>query len=693
MDQRTQYRPGDSSTAFAGPKTARHRLWESAQRRLAFAFALGMACGPCFGNAFDFEAPFHVRSSAVSQGHAVAVGDVNGDGRDDVVATQGDSKVAIHLQAAGGELQAAQVHTLTVGAVRVLKVLDIDRDGASELVAGHRRGLAVYSPARGWRYVPSATDCQVLAAGDIDRNGWIDIACLGSAGNVSLYDNDQHGTFQAPRYMWTPAYGGEGSVMQVRLKDVTGDGYPDLTVLAEQTAGLYVHWNVGNGEFFPAYGYPQPEWDQFSPGGFEFIDVDADGVDEMLTTSRCNSPCAALNIFRIDSLGHPRYVRSFPTYDLPSTPVVHDLDRDGKVDLLVPHDGWFAVGRYMAEDAGLSTRELRNEVPIDVQVENVMALGDINGDACTDLVVANSHGMSIMHGKCLSTTDNDYDGDFESDVFWRNATTGQNVIWRSANAGLAQTVRGVAGTAWQVVGHGDFDHDGRVDILWRNGATGANAIWKGGNYTTQQPVRAVTDVRWRVAAVGDFDGDRRADILWRHATTGVNAIWKSGNAATQQPISSVTDVRWEVVGVGDFNDDMRSDILWRHSATGANTIWKSGNHATPQAVAKLADVRWQVAGVGDFLGFGVSDILWRHSGTGQNVIWPAANDQFEHPVTAVTNLAWQVAAVGDYDGDRISDLFWRNTATGANVIWRSANSATQLKVAAQAGSAWNMPGQ
>lgn len=693
MDKGGHERTGDPHSASAGTLVGWRRRRRGIRRITAFIVALGLGCPPCFGNAFDFEAPFHVRSSAVYSGHAVGIGDVDGDGREDVVITQGDNKVAIRLQNVAGALGAAQVHTLAVSSVRVLKVVDLDDDGDNEVVAGHRRGLAVYSRARGWRYVPAPADCQVLATGDIDRDGWIDIACLGSAGNVSLYGNDKQGGLQAPRHMWTPAYGEEGTIMQVRLNDLTGDGYPDLAVLAARSAGLYVHWNAGDGEFLPAYGYPQPEWDQFSPGGFEFIDVDADGRYEVVTTTHCNTPCAALNIYQIDQLGHLRYARSFPTYDLPATPVAHDLDRDGKTDLLVPHDAWSAVGRYMAEDTGLSTRELRNEVAIRLQVENAVGLGDINGDACTDLVVANTFGMSIMHGKCLSTTDSDYDGDFESDVLWRNAKTGQNMIWRSGDSGRLLSTKAVTGKAWEVVGHGDFNGDGHFDILWRNASTGVNAIWKSANYATQQPIRAVTDTRWRVAGVGDFDGDRRADILWRHSKTGANAIWKSGNHATQQAVSGVTNQQWQVAGIGDFNVDGRSDILWRHAQTGVNAIWQSGNAKSQQAIEAMPDVRWRVAGIGNFFGNGKSDILWRHAGTGQNTIWASADGTFHQEVATVTNPAWQVAAVGDYDGDRISDVFWRNASTGINAIWRSANAKTQLEVAPLAGSDWAVPGQ
>ncbi|WP_242103523.1 VCBS repeat-containing protein [Lysobacter sp. M2-1] len=644
---------------------------------------------PCLAKPFAFELPVNMRGGLTSSGKAVAIGDLNQDGRDDIAISQSDDTVWMHLQTATGSLQSPKAHRLQVASVHTLRAIDIDRSGSSELVAGHHNGLAVYASSRGWRYVPASAACNQLAAGDVDLDGWSDIACMDTRGIVSLYINNRLGTFSAPIFMWTPAYGSG----QLQLRDVTGDGYPDLVLMASATAGFYVHPNNGSGRFFPAYGYPSVAWGPLSPGGIVALDVDADGIDELVTTSTTNGASAALHVYRKDATGFFQYAKDISTYQNPVSPIVYDIDRDGRLDLLVSHRGWSSVSRYMGGAGGFSWQAVRSMVETPLPTPSSLALGDINGDACTDLVVGNSFGMSILRGKCKSDVIYDFDGDFRSDVFWRNTVTGQNVIWRSGNASLDQPLLAVTRMAWQVVGHGDFDRDGRVDILWRNATTGSNTIWKAGNYATQQPVTALTDVRWRVAGVGDFDGDGRSDILWRHATTGANAIWKSGSYATQQTIAAVTDVYWQVVGVGDFNGDGRSDILWRHARTGANAIWKSGNHATQQFIAPMTDVRWKVAGVGDFHGLGRSDIVWRHAGTGQNMIWPQANGEFPQPLTDVTNLAWQVGAVGDYDGDGVSDLFWRNTSTGANVIWRFGNSQIQIKVAQLAGAEWTLPGQ
>ena len=57
----------------------------------------------------------------------------------------------------------------------------------------------------------------------------------------------------------------------------------------------------------------------------------------------------------------------------------------------------------------------------------------------------------------------------------------------------------VANKAWQVVGVGDFNGDGVEDVLWRNTSTGQNQIWRSANNGTQQAVATVgTPQYWLV---------------------------------------------------------------------------------------------------------------------------------------------------------------------------------------------------
>jgi len=282
----------------------------------------------------------------------------------------------------------------------------------------------------------------------------------------------------------------------------------------------------------------------------------------------------------------------------------------------------------------------------------------------------------------------DFDGDGRDDLFWRNADTGANVVWRSANAATPQSILGVTNTRWTVEGVGDFDGDGRADLLWRQRTTGANVIWLSGNAATPRAVATVASVDWHVAGVGDFDGDGRADILWRNLRSGANQVWRAG-LATQVANSSVR-VPTVVAGIGDFDGDGADDVLWRNTNAGANVVWPSASPLRARTLANVADEWWQIEGVGDFDGDGRDDLMWRHLADGRNLVWPSGDAAQSRALPGVTFLAWHVAATGDYDGDGRDDLFWRNDDDGRNAIWRSANATTALRPTAVGNPAWSL---
>jgi hypothetical protein len=282
----------------------------------------------------------------------------------------------------------------------------------------------------------------------------------------------------------------------------------------------------------------------------------------------------------------------------------------------------------------------------------------------------------------------DFNTDGKSDLVWRNAGTGVDAIWLSANKATQQAVARVAVLAWKIVGIGDFNGDGIADILWRNSSNGLDTIWKSGNSARVQATTGVTNLAWKVAGVGDFDNNGVSDILWRNTSNGLNTIWKGGNSATVQAMTALSPT-WVVAGVGDFDGDHKSDVLWRNSSTGANMFWRYGNSATQTMLTTSADLNWKVVGVADFDGDGKDDILWRHAGVGANQIWKSGSYAARQALSALA-VAWKVEATGDYNGDGKADIMWRNSSTGANSIWLSGLSTTPQGVAGVTDLNWQV---
>lgn len=620
--------------------------------------------GAAYSAASTLARAVYVRSGT---GDAVAVADFNGDGRDDlVIAVQGHLEV--HLQDAEGKLSPAIRLEIPSTQIRVVYALDVGADGSKQILAGHDGGLAVYS----WNGAafqlddhPGTIPCINIAAGDVDGDGLPDVFCLGGYTDAMIYRGDQSTGLRAPVYLQTAAMGA-GPLGDIRLDDVSGDGKPELLLSSLGSNSFYVYPNDGTGGFLPAVAYTYPE-EHSGSIAIVAMDVDRDGAKEIVVAAPSNRPRSKLYIYRRLTNGYFELSKTMPTFDIPAAFDVSDIDADGIPDLLVGHDGWFTLGRYMGQSKSLSAAELWSSVAMD-HGSRKLAVGDLNHDGYADVAIANSFGASLLYGG--RPLPGDLDGDLRSDVVWRSAT--ETVVWYSADSASAQAAQ-PKDANWSPQAMGDFDGDGQADLFWRNLSTGDNEIRSAG-FSILLPTAAITSQDWQVAGTGDFDGDGRWDLLWRNNATGDNSIWRSGDEALLQATASVSDLGWKVAGVGDFDGDGRADVLWRHATSGRNVIWRWARGDLRSDAATVSDTRWRVAGIGDVNGDRKDDVVWRNSATGANAIWLSGNGATQLPVGSVTDVAWSIGAVGDYNGDHHADLLWHNANSDANVIWLSADS-------------------
>lgn len=647
----------------------------------------------------------------LERGHAgsIAIGDANGDGRNDIAVTRdvaADTHVlSLFLQEPGGSFGSPILMALRdeFGWSLPVAFADLDDDGADEILVGMST-LVVARYASGSLSVtanlPAKYGCAYLASGDIDADGKTDMVCHSRSGMptaANIYYGDGAGGFRAATDMLTQAgsYGFDPDFMSLQLADVTGDGRPDLLVSASRVSSFFVYPNDGAGGFSPVGAvYPHPVsptnvW----PSGLQVLDLDADGINEVVTASPDNRPDAKLNIYRLGTKGRLALSERIPVYDSTTALLAADVDGDGDDELVAGHYGFHAVTLAGAEGARL-TRQARFELPgfgnYHVGVRTIgesktLAIGDINGDGCVDLAGATFSGVTLLYG-ChsfrASRPVNDFDGDGVSDLLWQSEGTREFMLWQWASLdayrGCLLPCPAYRVPPWLIQATGDFDGDGNSDTFWRNQDTGGNALIRSTLFGLD--LTAVTNLDWQVVGAGDFDGDDQSDLLWRNGRTGANAIWRSADYRKQQPVVGVTNAAWRVVGVGDFDGDGRSDILWRHAASGANAIWLSGRYENQRKITSVTNLQWEVQAVGDFNGDGKDDIAWRNVVTGVNGIWLSADYRTQQAITAVTNVDWAIVAVGDYDGDGRSDLTWRNRRTGANAIWRAGRFDTQQQV-------------
>jgi Lectin C-type domain len=297
----------------------------------------------------------------------------------------------------------------------------------------------------------------------------------------------------------------------------------------------------------------------------------------------------------------------------------------------------------------------------------------------------------------------DVDKNGVSDIFWRNYQEGdgRNVVWLMKNDGSTgvafdrvlelTTVPVNANEQWEIKGVQDFDGDGNANMLWRNEKNGENAIWSlnyNSSATTNpltldtskplsfDPVTEQRSLNWSIEGWADFTGDKVSDILWRNNVTGENLIWKmrAGTSGTQPYFDSLYRIagvpvnntdRWEIEGTADFDNDGISDILWHNynstgNDIGANIIWgmQAGGDLNPAKFSVVTPAvpynppasEWEIESVADFTGDNIPDIVWRDYGSSQgtNVVWQLKLDNGKValdkllPIIPVEDLGWEI---------------------------------------------------
>jgi hypothetical protein len=337
---------------------------------------------------------------------SVAIADVNGDGKLDVVVANANSDtLAVLLGDGGGTFQTAVTYGSGGRAPLSVVVADVNGDGKPDLVVANScastcaTGLIAVLFGNGdgtfqaaVTYDSGGVSAQSVAVADVNRDGKLDVVVANQTSNtVGVLLGNGDGTFQP-----AVAYGsGSNSfTWSVVVADVNADGNPDLVVADEcDNYPTCTHGTVGvllgngNGTFQAAVVY-------FS-GGSEansvaVSDVNGDGRLDLIVGNNCFS-CG-------DSTVSVQLGNGDGTFQSPVTNIltlsrvfavaVADVNGDGKADLLVAGD--IGNGGRVASLLGNGDGSFQAAVLYNTNgVAGPVAVADVNGDGKLDVVLTN----------------------------------------------------------------------------------------------------------------------------------------------------------------------------------------------------------------------------------------------------------------------------------------------------------------
>jgi hypothetical protein len=338
-----------------------------------------------------------------------AVGDLNGDGKPDIITSNkyeavvpvtngaaggsgesGPPNVSVFLGVGLGSLQ-APLHYPTADQVTSIAIADLNGDGKPDLAVSESHDVAIMSNngdgslAAPVRFATGLYP--TIAVGDVNGDGKADIVVANRAypdghggeanGDVAVFMNMGGGSFVANNY----AAG--TSPTAVAIADLNGDGKPDLAVPSGTAVSVLL--NNGDGTFAPAASFGIGT----SPYSVAVADLNGDGKPDLaVANGSAYGASVLMNIGGGTFAAAVDYVTDYGAV------LVGDLNGDGKPDLVAGEQ--YTSASCQTLEILLNAGNGTFGAPVLVPSPGYVTLGDLNQDGKLDLVAFNVDGVALL---------------------------------------------------------------------------------------------------------------------------------------------------------------------------------------------------------------------------------------------------------------------------------------------------------
>lgn len=314
----------------------------------------GLITAGSFSSRFDFANP---------NPDGVTFGDVDGDGKLDLlVANYGSNMVSVFRNTSvSGSITAGsfapRVDFTTGTNPHTVAIWDLDGDGKSDLVTTNGNGNTI-SILRNIGTVGTITagsfDTKVdiaitspwgLAIGDLDGDGKPDLAVTSAAANVSVLRNiSTPGSITTGSFAAKVDFATGTSAFDLAIGDLDGDGKKDMVAVNRVDNTVSVFRNTSTpgsitaGSFASKVDFPSGA----NPYNVAIGDMDGDGKPDLSVVNFNSHTVSVLrNTSSSGSITAGSFASKvdFPSGTSPYSLAIGDLDGDGKPDLITSNNG------------------------------------------------------------------------------------------------------------------------------------------------------------------------------------------------------------------------------------------------------------------------------------------------------------------------------------------------------------------
>jgi gliding motility-associated-like protein len=636
----------------------------------------------------------------------VAIGDVNLDGKNDLVVPNSNvTSVSVLLGAGDGSFQAKTDFPVNLGSTSVV-IIDANEDGNPDLaiVNFNDSNIRLMLGDGAGNFASAGTFATgigpgIIASADVNADNHLDLVTTNYTANtisVLLGNGTSFGAKSDFVVGTNPRH--------LTVGDVNGDGLLDLAVANESSNNVSILQGTGSGSFLTKVDFITGTT-PFAPA---IGDINADGKPDLVVS---NAGSNTISVFYNTTAPGPTVTSFSPT----SGPVGTAVSIVGTNFSANISDNIVYFGATKATIVDATASGLQVLVPVGATYEYISVTRSCLTSYTTRPFVVTFAGTGVVDASTFGTKSDfasggtaadvaigDLDGDGKADIVSVNDGNGTVSLFRSTSSvgsvSFAARVDLSAGASTQGLKVADIDGDGKLDII--NVSDGTTQVCVHRNISAVGALGFATRVSFATGSTpiyvdfGDLDGDGRTDLAVVNRNSNSVSIFR--NTGTKGQIAFAAKQDFAVgafpsgVAIGDIDGDGKPEVLTANRSAGTVSVFRNTSSNGAVSFAARVDLTSATANsvaVGDMDGDGKLDVVvanytsrtvsvFRNNSSSGIITAGSFDARADLTNSATANPTY--VSIGDVNGDNKPDILVGNDNGTSMQVHRNISSAGSL---------------